>query len=468
MPLIFPAALHFFVLLRTAAAAGAPHVCTAVCDRHGSNESTVQTSCLQSALDRCHLLASTAGVPAVLLLPAGTYHTGSIVVPSNTTLRMASGATLLGSTDSADYPLVEALPGYGVPRDCCCNDWDRYNCSGLGVGVPPAYIQRHRALLTTVRGATDVAIEGAGGQSSVVDGQGWPWWWKFEQLGLTAGRPHLVEPMFVTGFRIEGIWLKDSPFWTLHPYACDDVVIRNMIITADTKRGHNTDGIDPDSCSRVLVEGCYVRVGDDAVAIKSGIDYAGRRFGRPSQHMLFRNCTFASKHVSIGSEESGGVRNITVEDCILGAPSGPHNSAPFDGFSPGIHLKAERGRGGFIRDITLRRLSFLGPVSQPLFVSMFYSDARNRTNATATPQVRKHTRRKGPSAWHPLDHMHSPPLPTLSAHVWPWMGASPRCSSQTSRWRISSCTRRWSPTGFGPVMMVPVIIMRQRTGGRGR
>ena len=86
-----------------------------------------------------------------------------------------------------------------------------------------------------------MVIEGSG-VSSVIDGQGWPWWGKFEHGGLSAGRPHLIEPMFVSRFRIEGVWLKDSPFWTVHPYACDDVVVRSVRITADPIHGHNTDG----------------------------------------------------------------------------------------------------------------------------------------------------------------------------------------------------------------------------------
>ena len=90
--------------------------------------------------------------------------------------------------------------------------------------------------------------------------------------------------------------------------------------------------------------------------------------------------------MSIGSEESGGVQNITIEDSTLGAVgSGGGDVEPFAGFSPGVHLKAERGRGGYIRGVTLQRLKFLGPVSQPIFISMFYSDARNATNVSATP-----------------------------------------------------------------------------------
>jgi polygalacturonase len=107
------------VLLAGGAVAGtAVNTCTVTnCDSAGSNSSAVQTVCLQTALDSCH--AAAAGGLAVLILPRGVYHTGSLMLPSRTTLRFAAGATLLGSMDAADYPLVEPLPGYGLPRDCC-------------------------------------------------------------------------------------------------------------------------------------------------------------------------------------------------------------------------------------------------------------------------------------------------------------------------------------------------------------
>jgi polygalacturonase len=259
--------------------------CTAVCDRHGGNTTAPQTACLQSAMDECRAKAPASEI-AVLVLPAGVYHTGSLVIPTRTTVRLQAGATLLGSLDPEDYPLVGALQGYGVPRDCCCNDWLKYNCryqcpsyaslapavsasllgcspaaliktncnrlnqrehrrSGKGLGVPPSYTMRYRSLLTTKPHSTDVAIEGAGPSLSKIDGNGWLWWSRFEHLGLAAGRPHLVEPLFVRRFRIEDVHLQDSPFWSLHPYACDDVVIRGLHITADPVRGHNTDGVDP-------------------------------------------------------------------------------------------------------------------------------------------------------------------------------------------------------------------------------
>lgn len=345
------------------------------CDGNGSNSSQVDTVCLQVCLDVCHGHFPNA---SVITFHAGTYHTGSLVIPSNVTIHLKKDATLLGSMSGSDYPLVAPLPSYGTPRDCCCGDEKNYNCS-----VPPDV--RHRALLTTAEGAQNVAIEGAG----TIDGNGWPWWMRFEMYGLDAGRPHLFEPMFAKNIRLEGIggqlWFKDSAFWTVHPYACDGVTIRNIKITADELRGHNTDGIDPDSTRNVLVENCYVRVGDDAVAIKSGLDFAGREFGVPSENMLFRNNHFVNQFVSIGSEESGGVRNITFLDNVLGESSLASGVGTGTNRA-GIYLKSERGRGGYIRDIHYKGLQVFGGREGPVFFSMFYSDARNQTNASATPQ----------------------------------------------------------------------------------
>jgi hypothetical protein len=235
-----------------AAALDAAPCSTQGCDNAGTNSSAPQTSCLQGVLDNCYSSNGAAGGEVVL--EAGVYHTGSLVVPSNITLRLAAGASLLGSVDPHEYPLVPPLPSYGAPRgtmycappappsphlltrtpslshthtshthahmqharahthasslshyphalalaltlacthtllaDCCCNDWLKHNCSNVP-GHPPTYTQRHRALLTTAAGAVNVAIIGAGADHSVIDGQGWPWWIKFESGGLYAGR----------------------------------------------------------------------------------------------------------------------------------------------------------------------------------------------------------------------------------------------------------------------------------------
>ncbi len=159
--------------------------------------------------------------------PPGKYLTGALNLTSNMILQIDEGAVILGSLDAADYPLVPALPGYGITRDG---------------SVPPNHnLVRHQALVSgwNISGTT---IQGKGiinGQGEVLGRDGKNWYTRTRSYG----RPRLVEPMFCSDFTIDGLQLQNSAFWTLHPYACDGVTIRGLNITA---RGHpapNSDGI---------------------------------------------------------------------------------------------------------------------------------------------------------------------------------------------------------------------------------
>lgn len=133
-----------------------------------------------------------------------------------------------------------------------------------------------------------------------------------------------------------------------------------------------------------------MRVGDDAVAIKSGIDWAGRRFGRPSADMLFRRNTFVGRRFAMGSEMSGGIYNITLRDSTLGHPSltpGHVPSVNLGGASSGVYIKSERGRGGTVAGILVLNVTLLGPTHTPFLFDLHYSDARRPTNASATPRI---------------------------------------------------------------------------------
>ena len=280
-------------------------------------------------------------------------------------LQLDSGAEILGSVDAGDYPLVPALPGYGITRD---------------MPVPKAHLRVRRQALISGWDIQGSAIQGQGtinGQGHVLAADGKSFYTR--RATQQYGRPRLVEPMFCRDFRIEGVQLQNSAFWTLHPYACDGVVIRNVNITARGHAAPNSDGIDPDSSRNVLVEDCFVDVGDDTVAIKSGMDYAGRQFAHPSENILFRNCHFVQNALSIGSEESGGVRNVTFENIVMGPRHAPYTEGPL------IHLKAQRGRGGYIKDIHFRNITMLGETNQAMLVSMHYSNNAGPTNKTATP-----------------------------------------------------------------------------------
>ena len=186
---------------------------------------------------------------------------------------------------------------------------------------------------------TNITITGKG----VIDGQGAAWWSGTESKRYNLERPRLVELQHVDGLTISYVTLKDSPFWTVHPIYCNNVHIHHIRITA---AGPNTDGIDPDSCSNVLIEDYYYCAGDDAIAVKSGWNYAGIEYGRPSVNITARRCYSGCRGgFTIGSEMSGGVQNVTFEDSVSTGESG-------------IRISSELGRGGYVRDVVFRNISF--------------------------------------------------------------------------------------------------------------
>ncbi|WVZ76965.1 hypothetical protein U9M48_024873 [Paspalum notatum var. saurae] len=253
-----------------------------------------------------------------LRVPAGTWLTGSFNLTSHMTLFLARGAVLKATRDAGTWPLVEPLPSYGRGRE-----------------LPgPRY-----ASFIHGNGLRDVVITGDKG---VIDGQGEVWWNMWRQKTLQHTRPNLVELMHSTGIHISNIVLKNSPFWNIHPVYCQDVVVTNMMILAPHD-SPNTDGIDPDSSSNVCIEDSYISTGDDAVAIKSGWDEYGIAYGRPSSGITVRRVRGSSPFsgIAIGSEASGGVSDVLVEDCSI-----------FDS-GYGIHIKTNVGRGGYIRNVTV-------------------------------------------------------------------------------------------------------------------
>lgn len=185
--------------------------------------------------------------------------------------------------------------------------------------------------------------------------------------------------MFVQNLRVQNLTLKDSPFWTLSPFACKGVHVADLTISApnwfklpDRPPSGNTDGIDLDSCTDVVVERVHVSVGDDALAIKSGMDWCGRHAAMPSQNIIIRDSHFVTHHLAIGSEMSGGVRNVTVDNCVLGDPS----KFPLDG--AGIFLKSHAGRGGVTEDIRFTNLHMLH-VNQAITIAISSEFDTNET-----------------------------------------------------------------------------------------
>ncbi|MCO5613016.1 hypothetical protein L7F22_067289 [Adiantum nelumboides] len=225
-----------------------------------------------------------------------------------------------------DWPLIEPLPSYGSGRE------------------RPG--KRHTSLLHG-EGLEDVWITGDNG---TIDGQGDVWWEMWKNWTLVHTRGHLIE--FITSEKIvlSNIVLRNSPFWTVHPVYCNNFRVRNVTILAPWD-APNTDGIDPDSSSNVCIEDCYISNGDDLISIKSGWDEYGMQVARPSINITVRRVigtTATCSGISIGSEVSGGIENVLVEDLHV------FNAAA------GIRLKTAPGRGGYIKNVTIKGVKLQG------------------------------------------------------------------------------------------------------------
>jgi polygalacturonase len=279
----------------------------------------LDTAAFQKALDAC---ASAGG--GTLLVPAGHYLIGSIVLGAHTTLRLDSQATLVGSSNIADYPLTQV----------------RYE----GEFAPG-----HRALISA-ENANRIVIEGSG----TICGP---------PMSISALRhprgPVLIELCGCTNVTLEGFTTKYQRLWTVHPLFCDNLVIKNVTIHSS---GANGDGIDVDSCNDVLIDHCDINSGDDAISLKSGRGESAMKMDRPTENVTIRNCNLVSSSfaaVGIGTELSGGIRNTKLEDCTL---SGHQNA---------IFLKSRDGRGGYIQNFTGKNLTIH---NSPTFLGIELTD----------------------------------------------------------------------------------------------
>jgi len=261
---------------------------------------TKDTIAFQKALDTC---AAKGG--GTVVVPAGNYLIGSIVIGANTTLQLERNANLSASPNLADYPLVRVR-------------WEG------------EFAQGHRALISAEK-AGHVAIQGSGtilGPPS-----------SLSRLRNPRG-PILIELTDCTNAMLEDFSTQYQQLWSIHALFCRNFTAHNLVIRSLNSNG---DGIDVDSCSDVLIEHCNIDTGDDAISLKSGRGMEAVRLARPTQNVVIRDCTLVSSlfgAIGIGTEMSAGIRDVRIENCFI---SGHQN---------GIFIKSRDGRGGFMENIT--------------------------------------------------------------------------------------------------------------------
>jgi polygalacturonase len=187
-------------------------------------------------------------------------------------------------------------------------------------------------------------------------------------------RPQFIQPYRCRNVLIEGVTIRNSPMWEIHPVLCQNVTVRGVTVVT---HGPNNDGCDPESCRDVLIEGCHFDTGDDCIAIKSGRNADGRRLATPSENIIVRDCRMRDGHggVTIGSEISGGVRNVFAERCEMDSPN----------LERALRFKNNAARGGVIEHVYMRDVT-VGEVSHAVLVIDFhYEEGRN---GAYTPVVR--------------------------------------------------------------------------------
>ncbi|CAJ1964808.1 unnamed protein product [Sphenostylis stenocarpa] len=256
---------------------------------------TSNTKVFRSAISKLSQYASDGG--AQLIVPPGKWLTGPFNLTSHFTLFLQKGVVLLASQDELEWPQLLVLPSYGRGRDA---PGGRFSSLIFGTNL------------------VDVVITG---QNGTIDGQGSYWLDKFHKNQLTLTRPYMIEIMYSDQIQISDLTLVNSASWFVHPIYSSNIIIKGLTILAPVT-SPNTDGIDPGE----MIEDCYIVSGDDCIAVKSGWDEYGIRFGKPTQHLIIRRVTCISPDsatVALGSEMSGLTRGLPDSPLGHNKLSGP-------------------------------------------------------------------------------------------------------------------------------------------------
>ncbi len=340
---------------------------------------TLNTKAINSAIET---LSKKGG--GVVLVPSGLWLTGPIVLKSNINLHLAIGATLLFTDDKTQFPLVKAnwegLPQMRNQSPISANNETNIAITGKGIidGNGDGWRAVKSDKLTNSQWKKLVA---SGGVLSEDKKTWYPseTFLKGSKMPANPGqikedrdaayyesikdflRPNLLLLTSCKNILLEGVTFQNSPAWCLHPLMCENLTVRNVFVK-NPWYAQNGDGIDAESCKNVLIENSVFDVGDDALCMKSGRDAEGRKRNMPIENVIIRGCTVYAAHGGfvIGSEMSGGARNIYVSNCT------------FIGTDIGLRFKTTRGRGGLVENIFIKDIYMKDIPAEAILFDMYY------------------------------------------------------------------------------------------------
>lgn len=322
------------------------------------------TDAIRAAIKAC----SQAGGGRVVV-PPGVFVTGAVHLESNVNLHISKDATLKFSRDPKDYPIVFTR----FESTECMNfspfiyAWEKQNLAITGSGTLDGQADAEHWWLMRKQQPARGANGGPEDDRKRVVEMGNK---NVPVRDRVFGMGHSLRPNFVQPYRCQNVLLEDftminSPMWELNPVLCKNVTVRNVTIDS---HGPNNDGCDPECCDDVLITNCVFSTGDDCIAIKSGRNVDGRRVNVPCSNVVIQNCLMKDGHggVSIGSEVSGGIKNVFIDHCQM---SSPH-------LERGLRIKTNSYRGGVIENIHFSNIT-IGEVAQAAVeVDFFYEEGK--------------------------------------------------------------------------------------------
>ncbi len=279
-----------------------------------------------------------------IVVPAGEWLTGKIHFKSNVNLHLEKGSTLLFSDDPDDYlPPVhttwEGMECYNYSPLIYAYECENIAITGEGelkakMDVWETWFSRPPAHMNSLKRLYTLASENS----------------PVEERQMVNDSSHL-RPQFIQFNRcenvlLEGVSIRNSPFWVIHPFLSKNVVIRKVNVFA---HGHNNDGVDPEMSQNMLIEDCVFDQGDDAIAVKSGRNQDAWRLNTPSKNIVIRNCHVKNGHqlLAIGSELSGGVENVFMDNCTVQDDASMFHL---------VFIKTNERRGGYVKNIHVQNI----------------------------------------------------------------------------------------------------------------